>query len=172
MKFQQSRCKGAYTNNCYSCCTYANNRPSLLKLDLCNGLVLIWLSLIKMRVILEKNRFNRDHNVQLWILYSSSVVFKVLFFICGLDWILKFSDGSVWLQPSELVFHFFFHPVPWNYWELKLFFFPEPWKLQTIARQRDVNLGEIVTTAHAWTISVLMYCVRALLSTWWHHQRL
>lgn len=54
MKFQQSRFKGAYKINCYSCCTYANNRPSLLKLDLCTELVLIWLFLIKIKVILER----------------------------------------------------------------------------------------------------------------------
>lgn len=52
MKFQQSRLKRAYIIICYSC-TYANNRPNLLKLDICNELVLTWL-FNKMRVILER----------------------------------------------------------------------------------------------------------------------
>lgn len=43
MKFQQSR----YIINCCSCRTYANHRPNLLKLDLGNGSVFTWLSLIK-----------------------------------------------------------------------------------------------------------------------------
>lgn len=56
MKFQQSRFKGACTSliNCYSCCTYANNRPTLLKVDYAMKLVFICLSLIKMRVTLER----------------------------------------------------------------------------------------------------------------------
>lgn len=54
MKVQQSRFTGTYVINCYSCCTYVNNKPSLWKLGLHNELVFIWLSLIKLRVILER----------------------------------------------------------------------------------------------------------------------
>lgn len=82
MKFQQSGFKRVYVINCYSSCAYANNR-TLLKLYLCNKLVLIWL----IRVILERKIVSTETNTQLWILDSNLVVFKVIFFhlYTGLD---------------------------------------------------------------------------------------
>lgn len=118
MKFQQRRFKRAYVINCYSSCAYANNRRTLLKLYLCNKLVLIWL----IRLILERNIVSTETNTQLWILDSNLVVFKVMFF-CILDWILNFPIFKKYLGTTLCTVSFFSHLLPWNYWELKLFFF-------------------------------------------------
>lgn len=96
MKVQQSRFKGAYVINCYSCCTYVNNKPSLWKLGLHNELVFIWLSLIKMRVVLERKIVSIEtimHNSGYQILVVNCLQSFIFPLWAGLD--PKFSDGSI-----------------------------------------------------------------------------
>ena len=97
-----------------------------MKLDIFyRKLVLIWLSLVKMGVILE-NCFNRNYNIPLWILETSAIhcLFWVLFCFLLVNW-----TGS-WILL-----------MTWNPWEPKL---PFSWasQLQTADRWCDINFRD------------------------------
>ena len=119
-KFQQSRLKRAYEVNYYSCWTYTNNQAKFIETRLIL-LVLIWLSLVKMGVIVER----KSVSVETVILDFSAVYlsFEVLkFSTYKLDWILSFSSFLKYLAVTPQTVFSRFHPLTWNHGELESLF--------------------------------------------------
>lgn len=77
----------------------------------------------------------------IWILDPrfQLIVFKVIYFTCKLDYNLNSSSFLKYLATTlQANISFFYHPLTWNHWELKLFF-SRALQLQTTARRLDIN---------------------------------
>ena len=123
-KFQQSRLKRAYEVNYYSCWTYTNNQAKFIETRLIL-LVLIWLSLVKMAVIVER----KSVSVETVILDFSAVYlsFEVLkFSTYKLDWILSFSSFLKYLAVTPQTDIFTFPPSDLEPRRTGIALFPRP----------------------------------------------